>query len=119
MGLVTQSAAPPYQWTLTNISGRQTIAVTVTDPSGKTSSSSVTVEAPALAGQGSEGGAPLSQTDGTDGGAGCNLAGCDLAGGDSSGARASALAGLAAVLLAARRRSPARARRNEDRRRRS
>ena len=46
MGLQTQSTSSPFEWTLTKIKGRQTITVTATDPSGKTSTASVTVNAP-------------------------------------------------------------------------
>jgi len=46
LGLSTQSMSPPYTWTLTRISGRQTITVTAADTSGKQSSASITVNAP-------------------------------------------------------------------------
>ncbi|HEX2658711.1 MAG TPA: Ig-like domain-containing protein, partial [Polyangia bacterium] len=45
-GLQTSSNAPPYEWTLTKISGKQTITVTASDASGKTSTATVTVNAP-------------------------------------------------------------------------
>jgi hypothetical protein len=37
---------PPYDWDLTNIRGKQTISITATDSRGKTSTTSVTVNAP-------------------------------------------------------------------------
>jgi MYXO-CTERM domain-containing protein len=37
---------PPYDWDLTNISGRQTISVTATDTRGQTSTTTITVNAP-------------------------------------------------------------------------
>jgi hypothetical protein len=40
------AVTPPYDWDLTNISGRQTISVTATDSRGKTSTTIVTVTAP-------------------------------------------------------------------------
>ena len=115
MGLTAQSAAPPFDWTLTKISGRQTITVTATDPSGKLSSASVTVEAPGSAGQGGQaGGDPLAENGGTPAEAGCNVAGCELAAPPPSGpapGRPSrsprlVLAALAGSLLATRRRRP-------------
>jgi hypothetical protein len=45
-GLQTSSTAPPYEWTLTKITGRQTITVTASDASGKTTTTTVTVNAP-------------------------------------------------------------------------
>jgi hypothetical protein len=44
--LVATSTVPPYQWDLTNISGRQTITVTAHDSMGHTASTSITVSAP-------------------------------------------------------------------------
>ena len=37
---------PPYDWDLTNISGRQTISVTAVDSRGQTSTTTITVNAP-------------------------------------------------------------------------
>ena len=45
MGLHAESTAAPFEWTLTHISGVQTITVTAFDASGKQSSSSITVRA--------------------------------------------------------------------------
>ena len=45
MGLHAQSSAAPFEWTLTKIAGRQTITVTASDPSGKQSKASITVNA--------------------------------------------------------------------------
>jgi hypothetical protein len=38
--------APPYEWDLTNITGRQTISVTATDEMGRRTTSTITVDAP-------------------------------------------------------------------------
>jgi len=51
-GLQTSSTAPPFEWTLTKITGRQTITVTASDASGKMSTATVIVNAP-----GADGGA--------------------------------------------------------------
>ncbi len=40
------ASTPPYDWDLTNISGRQTISVTATDSRGQTATTTITVEAP-------------------------------------------------------------------------
>lgn len=122
MGLQTQSTSPPFDWTLTRITGRQTVTVTAVDPSGKTSSASILVNAPASGsasgGAGGTGGATLpGQTD-TASAAGCNVGGCDIAGTGPGGALSPlwvsmlvSLGVIAVVLSATRRRSPARARR--------
>ena len=44
--LAATSTVPPYQWDLTNISGRQTITVTAYDSMGHTATSTITVSAP-------------------------------------------------------------------------
>jgi hypothetical protein len=44
--LTAASMAPPFQWDLTNIKGRQTITVVVTDGAGRTATGTVTVNAP-------------------------------------------------------------------------
>ena len=45
MGLQASSSSPPYEWTLNRIKGQQTITVTATDPSGKSTTTSITVNA--------------------------------------------------------------------------
>ena len=45
--LHASAVTPPYDWDLTNIHGRQTIVVTATDSRGQSSSTTVTVTAPA------------------------------------------------------------------------
>jgi MYXO-CTERM domain-containing protein len=118
MGLQTSSSAPPFSWTLTRITGQQTITVTATDASGKSSSASVVVNAP-----GSDGGvADAGATDGKatdaktmvagdaggDGGTaevdGGQAGGCAIAGGPGTGLVASAAAALALLLAWAHRR---------------
>jgi len=47
MGLNATSKAPPYEWDVSNLSGRQTIVVTATDGAGHQASTTVTVTAPA------------------------------------------------------------------------
>jgi hypothetical protein len=99
-GLTAESTAPPFEWRLANLSGRQTITVTATDPSGKTGSRTITVTA---------GGARSSGS--ADGGAGADAAdpGAGASGGDGAGggcavapgARAPATPGLAALIAAA------------------
>jgi hypothetical protein len=126
MGLQAQSTSPPFDWTLTRITGRQTVTVTAVDPSGKTSSASITVNAPASgsmsSGTGGAGGAggtkPPGQTDMAAAAAGCNVGGCDVVGAGPTGALGSlwvsvlaSLAAVAVVLAATRRRSPVRSRR--------
>jgi MYXO-CTERM domain-containing protein len=37
---------PPYDWDLTNISGKQTISVTATDSRGQSATTTITVTAP-------------------------------------------------------------------------
>ena len=44
--LHAMAVTPPYDWDLTNISGRQTISVTATDSRGQTATTTVTVNAP-------------------------------------------------------------------------
>lgn len=106
MGLKSQSTAPPFQWTLSKISGRQTITVTAFDSSGKASTTEITVRAGGSAGSGSggrggtvDGGSGGSTADGGGGEdsvpamvpgdtsreAGCQLGGCGV-GGDLGGA---------------------------------
>jgi hypothetical protein len=115
MGLAAQSTAAPFEWTLTKITGRQTITVTAIDASGKRSSASVIINAPGSGGQGGAGGTVPAETPGPPG-AGCDLGGCDVAGRpqDRAGSWASLLAaGLvtsAMVLLAIRRRPSVRVR---------
>lgn len=46
MGLKATSTSAPFEWTLTRIKGQQKITVSVTDPSNKTSTTSITVNAP-------------------------------------------------------------------------
>lgn len=53
MGLQTSSTSPPFYWTLTQIRGQQTITVTASDASGKSTTTSIVVNAP-----GSDGGVP-------------------------------------------------------------
>ncbi|MES1204884.1 MAG: Ig-like domain-containing protein [Pseudomonadota bacterium] len=110
MGLQAQSTAPPFEWTLTRITGRQTITVTAVDPAGQQSSASVVVNAPAgsAAGGAAAGPGPGGANDAP--GAGCDVGGCDVgghAGGSPVGWASVALAAAALVILA-RRRSPAR-----------
>lgn len=108
MGLQTQSTSSPFEWTLTKIKGRQTITVTAVDPSGKTSSASVTVNAPgALTGPAADGGAESSDgglTQNPAGAAGCACdAGRGAAIGRGQGWAVAALL-LCALTLAQRRR---------------
>jgi len=138
MGLEATSTKAPYEWTLTRIKGQQKITVSVTDPSNKTSSTSITVNAPGLTapsgtggasgtggrpGQGGPGGATATDDGGalnantppnasTTRAAGCEVGGCDMA---EPGARFPSslsvlLAGLFMgwILRRRRRRSPAR-----------
>jgi len=44
--LHAMSVTPPYDWDLTNISGKQTISVTATDTRGQASTTTITVTAP-------------------------------------------------------------------------
>jgi hypothetical protein len=44
--LHAMSVTPPYDWDLTNISGKQTISVTATDTRGQVSTTTITVSAP-------------------------------------------------------------------------
>jgi hypothetical protein len=55
MGLQATSTSTPFQWTLTKITGRQTVSITVTDPSGKSSTAEVVVNAPPAGSSGSGG----------------------------------------------------------------
>ncbi len=107
MGLQASSSAPPYEWTLTKIAGRQTITVTATDASGKKSMASVVVNAPgadAGAVDASASDAKAGTTGGADAGAdgptaevnGGQAAGCDVAATPGEGRP---LAMLATVLL--------------------
>jgi len=132
MGLQTSSSSPPYQWTLTQIRGQQTITVTASDSSGKSTTTSIVVNAP-----GSDGGVTDAGTS-TDGGGsdakaspdagktdaqspdlvasrdaggdataavnGAGGGGCDVAGGGAEAGLLSVLALLGALLLAAVRR---------------
>ena len=82
---------PPYDWDLTNISGRQTISVTATDSRGKTSTATVTVTAPASAGS----------DDGMSSG-GCSVV--RAAGGRDPGPTAEVIGAAAAIALIRRRR---------------
>ena len=142
MGLQTSSSSPPFTWTLTQIRGQQTITVTASDASGKSTSTSVVVNAPGSDGgvadsgttsdAGSSdakatGGNTDAQSPGTpDGGAdataavnGGSAGGCDVAGGGTGG-RAFGVSLILAFLLAASRRGrtvPARARRLRSSRR--
>ena len=127
LGLTTQSMSPPFTWTLTRISGRQTITVTAADTSGKQSSASIMVNAPGSGASSGSGGTAGGGTGGSggrlDGGSetaqmgdgstamasagaatGCEVAGCTAAGG--SGGRSGTVVGLGlgAVVLARRRR---------------
>lgn len=122
MGLQASSAAPPFNWTLTKIAGRQTITVTATDMSGKKSMTSVVVNAPGSDGgttdaSPADGGAANGKPDGaSDGGTtevnGSQSAGCDVAGAHGSGWPLTATAAILLGLLSAwtRRRRPARRR---------
>ena len=124
MGLQAQSTKPPFTWTLTKISGRQTITVTAVDPSGKKSSASITVNAPGSAGQGPpDAGAtsdatPSAEVGGANAGGGCAVGGCDFGGGGTVNGSASLWASMlvslvvfASLLRATRRPAPARRRR--------
>jgi hypothetical protein len=81
---------PPYDWDLTNISGKQTISVTATDSRGQISTTQITVEAPVD-------GAPAD---------GMANAGCSVVGRDRMPSPLSTLllAGAAIVFVARRRR---------------
>jgi Bacterial Ig domain len=135
MGLEATSTKPPYEWTLTRIKGQQKITVSVTDPSNKTSTASITINAPGITPPSGTGGAsgtggrpgaggPGGATATDDGGAlnastrlpasaasGCEVGGCDIA---DPGARIpSSLSVLLAGLFMGwllRRRPPARCR---------
>jgi hypothetical protein len=134
MGLQTSSSAPPFTWTLTQIRGQQTITVTASDASGKSTSTSVVVNAPgsdggvADAGTTSDAGSSDAKADGgkadaqspgstPDAGAdaiaavnGGSSGGCDVAGGGPGGRTFGAIFVLAILLAAARRGRPAAAR---------
>lgn len=71
MGLQATSTSAPYEWTLTRITGRQTVTVTVTDPSNKTTSTSITVNAPSSGAAGT-GGSGTGGKSGAAGGAGAS-----------------------------------------------
>lgn len=120
LGLRAESAAPPFSWNLTRISGHQTITVTASDSSGKHSSASITVTAPGGTGgrPGADAGAAPSSDAGVPGSdaedfttaqnqapaaTGCELGGCDTSGrGTSPSTIATALAAIA-VLVGRRR----------------
>ncbi|HEY4186053.1 MAG TPA: Ig-like domain-containing protein [Polyangia bacterium] len=119
MGLQTSSSAPPFTWTLTRITGQQTITVTATDASGKSSSASVVVNAPGSDGGVADAGATDGKTTdaktmvagdaaGGDGGTaevnGGQAGGCAIAGGPGTGFVASAAVALALLLAWAHRR---------------
>jgi MYXO-CTERM domain-containing protein len=84
--LHAMSVTPPYDWDLTNISGKQTISVTATDTRGQTSTTTITVTAPVD-------GAPAD---------GMGNTGCSVGGRGSS--RGVVLFGVAAIGLVVRRR---------------
>ena len=131
MGLQTSSSAPPFHWTLTQIRGQQTITVTASDASGKSTTTSIVVNAPGSdggvtdAGTASDAGAPDANSSsdagkvdaqspdavGTrDGGAdataavsGSDSGGCDVAGGGGLGSGLlSTIALLLSIVLATR-----------------
>src|SRR3569623_192133 len=109
MGLQTSSTTPPYYWTLTQIRGQQTLTVTASDASGKSTTTSSVVYAPgsdggvADSGTSSDAGATDAKAadagktdaqapatgakdaggDGTAAGTGGEAGGCDVAGGGS------------------------------------
>jgi len=131
MGLQTSSSAPPFHWTLTQIRGQQTITVTASDASGKSTTTSIVVNAPGSdggvtdAGTASDAGASDANSSsdagkvdaqspdavGTrDGGAdataavsGSDAGGCDVAGGGGLGSGLlSTIALLLSIVLATR-----------------
>lgn len=143
MGLQTSSSSPPYTWTLTQIRGQQTITVTASDASGKSTTTSIVVNAP-----GSDGGvagpsasdasasdaktaADAGKTDAQspdaagarDGGSDAtaavsdgNAGGCDVAGGGSAGEVFGLLSMLAMVYATLRRPRPVATRATRSRR---
>ena len=94
MGLHAESTAGPFEWTLSRITGVQTITVTAFDPSGKQTSSSVTVRTGGAVATGGAGGSPGGATGmgglggaggsvaelGTAPASGCQLGGCGIMG---------------------------------------
>lgn len=85
MGLQATSTSAPFQWTLTKITGRQTVTITVSDPSGKSTTAQVVVNAPSTGGSGS-GAASSSGTGGkTASGTGGAAASNDSGGAGASG----------------------------------
>jgi len=140
MGLQTSSTSPPYHWTLTQIRGQQTITVTASDASGKSTTTSIVVNAPGSDGGVDAGttssdagssdakasadaktdaqspdtaGARDGGTDATSAVSGSGSGGCDVSGGGAGTGLLSVLALLASILLATLRRggpAPARAR---------
>lgn len=121
LGQSAEAKTAPYEWDLANIRGRQSITATATDRSGKTTSQTITVNAPGAAT--ADGGATVGDDAGTVGlqdpgaaaAAGCAGSGCDVTGSlaPSAAALAAALAALAALLALRRRPAPARQRRPE------
>jgi hypothetical protein len=96
-GLKATSYAPPFEWDLANISGRQTITVTAIDGMGHVTTDSVTITAPMSKGS-LDATAP-------------NLAGCAVA--SSTFGLAGALPAVVVLLLFSRRRpAPVRRRRS-------
>jgi hypothetical protein len=146
MGLQTSSSAPPYRWTLTQIRGQQTITVTASDASGKSTTTSIVVNAPGADGgvsdaaTSSDAGASDAKTSseagttdaqspdataardgGTDATAAVNGAdggGCDVAGGGPGGLALGLLSMVALLMATLRRPAGARLRPRRSRGRR-
>ena len=129
-GLSAETKAEPFEWTLTNMKGKQTVTLTATDKGGRTTTSTVTVTisgttAPGTGGApgaGGAGGASMN-TGGTAGTAavgerdpatipgGCQLAACDVgrdgARGGDDGALATWFLAALGLLVSRRRRGRA------------
>lgn len=117
LGQSAESKTAPYEWDLANIRGRQSITATATDRSGKTTTQTITVNAPGSAAMTSDGGAAAGDDAGTVGlqnpgpaQAGCGGAGCEVVGTLApTAAGLAATLGALAALLALLRRRPAQA----------
>lgn len=112
LGAEADATASPFSWPLTMITGRQTIELTATDVSGKTSTKTITVTAPGGGGGSGGGGGGSGGGGGGNGGSGgsggkpsgqVGGSGCSF-GGSSPGAAALLLAGLATLCARQRRR---------------
>src|SRR3569623_373317 len=144
MGLQPSSSSPPFYWTLTQIRGQQTITVTASDASGKSTTTSIVVNAPGSDGgvvdsgtssdagsaddkaaadagttdaQAAGTGAQAGGGDATAAVSGGSAGGCDVAGASGAGAAFALLSMLGLLLATLRRQRPAMARGRSTRRR--